>query len=128
VALQKKPDDDESRLGLARALIKQERAADALPHLEQLAARRADQAIVWSEWGAALAKLGKLDGEGGALAKLDRALQLKPELASAHVRKVGALAEAKQCKAAKDALKAFQATKPKPEALAQAQAAVKTCK
>ncbi|MFY0530820.1 hypothetical protein [Nannocystis pusilla] len=77
--------------------------------------------------GAALAKLGRLDGPDGALAKLDKALSLKPELASAHIRKIGALAQAKQCKPAKEALKAFTAKSPKPDALAQAKAALGSC-
>jgi tetratricopeptide (TPR) repeat protein len=119
-ALQKKPDDVDAKLGLARALMKLDRAEEALVPLADLAARLPDQAIVWSEWGAALAKLGKFDGPEGALAKLDKALTLKPDLASAHIRKVGALAQAKQCKQAKEALKAFTARKPKPEALDQA--------
>jgi predicted Zn-dependent protease len=122
-ALQKKPDDVDAKLGLARAFIKLERAEEALVPLADLAARLPDQAIVWSEWGAALAKLGKFDGPEGALAKLDKALELKPELASAHIRKVGALAQAKQCKQAKEALKQFTARKPKPEALEQARTA-----
>lgn len=126
-ALQKKPDDVDAKLGLARAYIKLERAEEALVPLADLAARLPDQAIVWSEWGAALAKLKRFDGPEGALAKLTRALELKPELASAHIRKIGALADAKQCKQAKEALKQFTARKPKPEALEQAKAAA-ACK
>ena len=127
-ALQRKPDDVDAKLGLARALIKLDRPEEALVPLADLAARVPDQAIVWSEWGAALAKLGRLGGPEGAVSKLDRALQLKPDLASAHVRKIGALAGNKQCKPARDALKAFTARKPKPEALTQAQAAAAGCK
>ena len=127
-ALQKNPDDIDAKLGLARALIKQDRAEQALVPLADLATRVPDQAIVWSEWGAALAKLGRLDGPEGALVKLDRALQLKPDLASAHIRKIGALADGKQCKPAREALKAFTARKPRPEALAQAQTALARCK
>src|SRR5690606_39229953 len=104
-----------------------ERADEALAHLADLAVRLPDQAIVWSEWGAALAKLGRIDGPDGALARLDRALALRPDLASAHIRKVGALADSKQCKAARDALKAFTAKSPRPEALAQAKAALGPC-
>src|SRR5690606_23820461 len=100
-ALQKRPDDSDAKLGLARALIKLDRADEALVHLADLAARLPEQAIVWSEWGAALAKLGRLEGPDGALSKLDKALALKPDLASAHVRKIGALAQSKQCKPAK---------------------------
>ncbi len=127
-ALTKKPDDIDAKLGLVRALVKQDRAEEALVPLADLAARVPDQAIVWSEWGAALAKLGRLDGPDGALAKLDRALQLKPDLASAHIRKIGALADSKQCKPARDAMKAFAARKPKPEAQSQAQTALARCK
>src|SRR5690606_11628636 len=106
-ALQRRPDDVDAKLGLARALIKLDRAEEALVPLADLAARVPDQAIVWSEWGAALAKLGRISGPEGALARLDRALQLKPDLASAHVRKIGALADSRQCKPAREALKAF---------------------
>lgn len=127
-ALQKKPDDVDAKLGLARAYIKLDRAEEALVPLADLAARMPDQAIVWSEWGAALAKLRRFDGPEGALAKLDRALELKPELASAHIRKIGALADARQCKPAKEALKQFTAKKPRPEALGQARAAAAGCK
>lgn len=127
-ALQKKPDDVDAKLGQARALIKLERAEEALVPLADLAARMPDQAIVWSEWGAALAKLKRLDGPDGALAKLTRALELKPDLASAHIRKIGALTEAKQCKPAREALKQFTARKPRPEALEQARTAAATCK
>jgi protein O-GlcNAc transferase len=127
-ALQKKPDDVDAKMGLARAFIKLDRAEEALVPLADLAARLPDQALVWSEWGAALAKLKRFDGPEGALAKLTKALELKPELASAHIRKIGALADAKQCKQARDALKQFSAKKPKADALAQAQTAAAGCK
>ncbi len=127
-ALQQQPGDADAQLGLARALVKQDRAEDALVPLADLANRAPTQAVVWSEWGAALAKIGRLTGPDGALAKLDQALKLKPELASAHIRKVGALAEARQCKAAREALKAFVALGPSPGAKTQAEAAAATCK
>ena len=127
-ALLKKPGDVDAQLGLARALVKQGKAEEALVPLADLAVRVPDQAVVWSEWGAALAKLGRLPGPEGALARLDKALQLRPDLASANIRKIGALADNKQCKPAREALKSFTARKPRPDALAQAQAALASCK
>lgn len=124
----KAPEDAESRLSLARELSRAGRPEAALPHLARLAKERPNEALVWSEWGAAEAKAGRLDGPDGALAKLRRALELDPKLASAHVRLVAALADARRCKEANAALKAFAATSPRAEARSQAEAAAKACK
>ena len=134
LVVDKAPDDAESRLSLARALSRAGRPEAALPHLARLATKeRAEDPLVWSEWGAAQLKAapaGKvvLDGADGALAKLRRALELDPKLASAHVRLVAALAEGKRCKEARAALKGFIATGPKADAQGQAEAALGACR
>ncbi|MCA9638150.1 MAG: tetratricopeptide repeat protein, partial [Myxococcales bacterium] len=97
------PEDAEARLALARALIRAERPEAAIPHLERLAKERPDEAVIWSEWGGALTKLGKVDGPEGALARLDHALELKADLLSARVRRIAALTAGKRCKEARSA-------------------------
>ena len=44
------------------------------------------------------------------------------------MRKIGALADSRQCKPAREALKAFAARKPRPEALEKAKSAAASCK
>jgi len=94
------PEDAESRLQLARALVRADQAAQALPHLERLAKDLPDEAVVWSEWGGALLKLGSNDGPEGSLARIDHALELGPDLVSAKVRRIEALAALGRCKEA----------------------------
>src|SRR5690606_4082092 len=101
------PDDAESRLALARALVRADRAEEALPHLERLAKELPKEAVVWSELGGALAKLGRFKGDDGALARLDQALALQPTLPSAQIRKIAALAATSQCAPARAAHKAL---------------------
>ncbi len=119
------PELHEAKLALARALLRADRPVDASKHLESLTNVLSNNAAMWSDLGAALAKQGKFDG---AIAQFDRALALDPELASAHVRKIGALAESKRCKEAKAALTTFRHKKPNAEALDAASSAAQSCK
>ncbi|MEZ4454894.1 MAG: tetratricopeptide repeat protein, partial [Nannocystaceae bacterium] len=121
------PEDAEARLALARTLVRAERAEEALPHLERLAKERPKEAVIFSEWGGVLAKLGRFKGADGALARLDQALALQPNLPSAQVRKIAALAATGQCKPAQAAHKGLVDGGPKAELKAQADEALAPC-
>ncbi len=107
-ALKLQPGAVDAEFALARAQLLSGDATGALPRLEALAGKLPGQPVVWSLWGAALAKAGKLDGDGGALAKFDKALELDPKLPGTHVRKVEALSEAGRCRQATAAVKDFR--------------------
>lgn len=119
------PDDGEIRLELARAQIRAGMAKDAAAHLEKLATQFPQHGFVWSDWGAALAKQQQYDL---ALEKLDKAIELQPDLVSAKVRRVGVLADLGRCKEAKAAVKALSAAKAGKDALEPARAAAARCK
>jgi len=93
-------DDVGLRLGRAQALMKLERDADAETVLAGLARDVPDAALVWLEWGTALAKLGRAK-EG--VAALERAIALQPDLLVAHVRRVAVLGQAGECPKAREA-------------------------
>jgi len=106
--LKLQPGAVDGEFGLARAQLMSGDAAGAQTKLEALAGKLPGQAVVWSLWGAALAKTGALDGEAGALAKFAKALELNPKLPGTHVRKVEALSQAGRCRQATAAVKAFR--------------------
>jgi tetratricopeptide (TPR) repeat protein len=98
-ALAVEPDDDDTRLGLARTYLRiPGKEKQAAAELEALAGRRPNDAAVWLAWGSALGKLGDTEG---ALAKLDKAIALEPKMLTAHVQKLGTLVLANRCKDAK---------------------------
>ena len=55
----------------------------------------------------------------GSLAKIDRALELKPTLTSAKIRRIAALAEFGDCKKAKLAMKEVVSAVPATKAVAE---------
>lgn len=119
------PSDSEARLGRARAWVRIGKVAEAAEEFGALTLEVPDAAQVWADWGAALAKLKKFDE---AVAKLDQALVLDPKLTAAHLRKVAALAQAKQCKAAKQANRQLVRAGASPKAQAAAKSVLATCK
>ena len=119
------PEDAQSRLLLARELVRSGEAKAALPHLERLAQDLPEEAVVWSEWGGALIQLGTIDGPEGALARLDRALELRAELVSAQLWRVEALTALGRCKEAAVGHRELVAAK--PAAKAQADEALGAC-
>jgi protein O-GlcNAc transferase len=124
-AVELDPNDPNARLGLARAQLRLGAAAEAAGTLEALARELPRAAVVWVEWGTALAKLGQLED---AIEKLDRALEIDPSMVAAQVRRIGALAQAKRCKEAKAALGVLQKQKPPGNAVSTAKAALAGCK
>jgi tetratricopeptide (TPR) repeat protein len=112
-----RPEAPNVRQWLARSLVAAGRASEALPHLAALAEALPDQAIIWGDYADAQAAVGALDGDDGALAYIDKAFALKPTLTSAHLRKIGILAEAGRCRQARGALAAFKKTSPVAGAL-----------
>ncbi len=124
-ALASEPDDAGYQLGEAQAMLRLGRSEEAEQKLAALAERAPESAVVWLEWGTALAKQGKLKP---ALEKIDEAVKRGPHLVSAQVRRVGLLSDLGRCKAAKSAMKTLEATTQAAEALKVAGAAVKRCK
>jgi len=101
-----RPDDPQAHLDLVRALVRAGRAAEAEPVLAKAEALAPGAAIVASDRGLVLASLGEVDA---ALAAFDAALAREPSLVSAHRRRVEVLVEAGRCKAAGEALAAWEA-------------------
>jgi len=124
-AVEAEPDLMQARLKLVRALRRAERAQEALPHSEYLVAHVGDQPIPWSDHAGVLTDLERYDD---ALAALEKALALDPELVSAHRRKVLALAGAKKCTEAKAAAEAFAKSAADKQQVNQAKADAKACK
>ena len=123
-ALAAKPEDDDARLGLARTYLRIGKESQAATELEAIAGRRPDDAGVWLLWGTALGKLGDLPG---AVAKLDQALALQPDLQTAHVQKIGTLVLAGRCKEAKQAKKALDRVGPTDHAKRAVKNALAPC-
>lgn len=124
--LRQEPEWHEARLTLAHSLVGADRIPEALEQFSHLAKQIPNEAVVWSDWGAALAKQGELTGPEGALHKFEQALALDKNLVSAHLRKVQALVSLKRCKEAKEAL--LFAQKLPTEAKNQLQALVLACR
>ncbi len=127
LAYEAHPDAPNVRQWLGRSLVAAGRAEDAMPHLEALAAALPEQAIVWVDYADGLAAQGKLDGDDGALAKLDKAFSLDPKLAAGHLRKIEILAKDGRCKPAKRALKEFKKLDPPAAAIELAEAKLALC-
>jgi tetratricopeptide (TPR) repeat protein len=125
LALKRDPDDLDARLGLARAQQRAGKLADAAKQLELLTGVVPDSNVVWAEWGSVLAKQGDL---AGAIAKFDKALAIDPKFEAGWVRKIGALAAAKRCKEAKDALGKLRDLEPEESAMDAGTAALGKCK
>ncbi|MCA9695692.1 MAG: tetratricopeptide repeat protein [Myxococcales bacterium] len=126
-ALKARPEAVNARFALARAQVGAGKAKDSLEHFAILEKTVGEQAIFWAEYGAAVAAAGTLDGPDGGLAKIAHALELKPDLAVGHVRKIEALARGKRCKDAKAALGAFRSLTPPESAVARAELALGSC-
>lgn len=124
-ALAISPDDAGYQLGHAQALLRLNRSQQAEQELAALSRRASESAVVWLEWGTALAKQGKLEP---ALEKIDEAVRRGPQLVSAQVRRIGLLADLQRCKDAKAAMKRLEETTAAPEALKVAQGAVGRCR
>jgi tetratricopeptide (TPR) repeat protein len=124
-ALKRDPDDLDARLGLARAQQRAGKLPEAAKQLELLTGVVPDSPVVWAEWGSVLAKQGDL---AGALAKFDKALAIDPKFEAGWVRKVGALAQARRCKEAKDALGKLRDLEPDEASMDAANAALGKCK
>ncbi len=124
-ALAAAPQDAGYQLGQAQALLRLGRAADAETKLAALSERAADSAVVWLEWGTALAKQGKLEP---ALAKMDEAVRRGPQLISAQVRRIGVLSDLGRCKDAKAALGTLREATDAPGAIEAAGGAVARCR
>ncbi|MCA9713624.1 MAG: tetratricopeptide repeat protein, partial [Myxococcales bacterium] len=128
LAYQAHPEAPNVRQWLARSLVAAGRVDEAMPHLEALSTALPDQAIVWVDLADGLAGQGKLDGDDGALARIDKALTLDAKLAAAHLRKIAILADAKRCKPARKALKDFKSIEPPAAAIELAQGSLAACK
>jgi tetratricopeptide (TPR) repeat protein len=122
------PDAPPLRLEVVRGLLDAGKPELALVHVEWLVAHAPDELPVIVNHGRVLAELGKTKE---AVERFDAALAKDPNLQAAHVYKVEALARGKQCKAAKKAFAALEATLPEqPEhrALVKARGYLATCK
>ncbi|MEM6291731.1 MAG: tetratricopeptide repeat protein [Myxococcota bacterium] len=124
-ALAKSPGDAGFELGHAQALLRLNRSAEAEAELAALSKKAPESAVVWLEWGTALAKQGKLKP---ALEKMDEAVRRGPHLISAQVRRIGLLSDLGRCKDAKAALGTLRKTTRAPGALKVAEGAVAGCK
>ena len=113
------------QLGQAQALLRLNRSQEAEAKLAGLAERAPESAVVWLEWGTALAKQGKLKP---ALEKMDEAVRRAPHLISAQVRRIGLLSDLGRCKDAKAAMRTLREATDAPGALKVAQGAVARCK
>lgn len=127
-AVRLRPEDDDARLGLARSWLRTgtpEHVQQAATELEAIAGRRPDDPAVWLAWGSALGKLGQADA---AVDKLDRAIELEPQLQSAHVQKIGSLVLAGRCAEAKQANTVLKRLRPSDRAKRAAKAALTPCR
>ncbi len=124
-ALARSSDDAAYQLGQSQALLRLNRSQEAETKLAALSERAPESAVVWLEWGTALAKQGKLQP---ALEKFDEAVRRAPHLISAQVRRVGLLSDLGRCKDAKAAMGTLRAATDAQEALDVAQRAVSRCK
>lgn len=124
-ALAVSSEDAGYQLGQAQALLRLNRSEEAEAKLAALSERAPESAVVWLEWGTALAKQGKLKP---ALEKMDEALRRGPHLISAQVRRVGLLSDLGRCKDAKAAMRQLREATDAQGALDVAQRAVSRCK
>jgi len=113
------------QLGQAQALLRLNRSEEAETKLAALSERAPESAVIWLEWGTALAKQGKF---GPALEKMDEALRRAPHLISAQVRRIGLLSDLGRCKDAKAAMRTLGEATDAQGALSVAQGAVSRCK
>ncbi|MBV1858330.1 MAG: tetratricopeptide repeat protein [Nannocystaceae bacterium] len=113
------------QLGQAQAMLRLNRSAEAEAKLAALSKRAPESAVVWLEWGTALAKQGKLKP---ALEKMDEALKRAPHLISAQVRRIGLLSDLGRCNDAKAAMRTLREATEAQGALKVAQGAASGCK
>lgn len=124
-ALAVSPADAGYQLGQAQAMLRLNRSEEAEAKLAALSERAPESAVVWLEWGTALAKQGKLKP---ALEKMDEAIRRAPHLISAQVRRIGLLSDLGRCKDAKAAMRTLREATTAEGALKVAQGAVSRCK
>ncbi len=124
-ALRLQPEDASFELGRSQALLRLNRSEEAEQRLAALSERAPESAVVWLEWGTALAKQGKLKA---ALEKIETAVGRAPHLVSAQVRRIGLLSDLHRCKDAKAALKTLERTTKSAEAIRVAGTAVAACR